>query len=191
MNKIKVLDREIEVPDEIFYLLKKEADDEFELDFQDYVDVSLGLPWAKYLEGTDREFTAEDILKIEARRLAYRYWLALEMRADDLCFNEASQEMVDAEGHINTAGFRLRHLREGFRAIGGDPEKLETLLLEFESMDLPKVDAEIDEFLEEMGNEIHDKALESFTDKHQFDTAQAFFFLAGLHAGRTWKIENI
>jgi hypothetical protein len=191
MKKIKVLDKEIEVPEEIYYLLKKEADDEFQLDFQSYIDVSLGLPWAKYLEDTDREFTAEDILKIEARRLAYRYWLVLELRDDDLCFHKDSEARVDAEGHISTAGFRLRHLRDGFHAIKGDPEKLETLLLEFESMDLPKVDTEVEEFLREMANEIHDKELEWFMEKHPFNICETFFFLAGLHAGKNWKMENM
>jgi hypothetical protein len=202
MQKIKVLGKEIEVPEEIYYLLKKEADDEFQWDFQQYIDVNLGLKWKKYFEGTQKKFTAEDILKIDARDLACRYWIELERRADDEDCGDLkdcekdhaarADKMVDKNGHINeTTEFSLEDLKAGFEAHETNLTNLQTLLEAFAKWRLRTVNAEIKVFFAELDAGFLDGQLEGFCAQFPFSIREGFFFLAGLHTAIKYETENL
>ena len=197
MPKIKVLDREIEIPEEIFFLLKKEADEEFQWDFQQYIDVNLGLKWEKHFSGTEKKYTAEDILRLQARDLAGRYWTELGLRADDDDFPGAKHPekgkaaRVDRDGHIEGAeGFKLEDLKNGFEQHKDHLGNLETLLSEFCALYLESKNRELKSFLVAVDNDLLDGELEGFCIQFPFSIREAFFFIAGLHSGIEYQIEK-
>jgi hypothetical protein len=197
MSKIKVLDKAIEVPEEIYFLLKKEAEDEFDWDFQQFIDVNLGLKWQKHFSGTEKTYTAEDILKIDARDLACKYWIELEKRGDDDDFPEVKDlekenaAGVDETGHIEGADrFKLEDLKKGFEQHKEHLGNLETLLYEFSGLHLESKNNQIKSFLADFNNLLLDDELEGFCLQFPFSTREAFYFLAGLHSGIEYQIEK-
>jgi hypothetical protein len=99
MPKITVLNTEIEVPPEIYFLLEKEAD-EYQWDLEQYLDVHLGLKWRGHLRnGTDSTFSLKDVLKVDARSLACDFWIKLENRQEQNDFQKPlrNEEMSEKE----------------------------------------------------------------------------------------------
>ena len=204
MPKIKVLDTEIEVPEEIYFLLKKEAA-EYQWDLDQFLDVHLGLKWRGHLNDcADTFFSLADVLKIDARDLACRYWIELKKRDDSFGFkmpirNEEINRPTDQErkrpvtedGEIlNNESFGIDELSDAVDTSNLNRKALETLLNNVAGMHLPKLMSEVYEFLSEFEAGAIDNLLEAFTYGKSLPMKEAFYFLSGVHAMRQLSQET-
>lgn len=82
MPKITVLDTEVEVTEEILFLLETEAE-EYNWNFKPFINFILGGKWRAHLkDGADTVFTLGDVLRIDARDVACNYWTKMEKKGE-------------------------------------------------------------------------------------------------------------
>ena len=99
--------------------------------------------------------------------------------------------MITENGIIeDTENFGIEELNLAFEETKGEPEKLETLLIDVATMHLQKMNDEVRIFMAEFDNGTIEALVQAFSYSHGLSIRDAFFFLAGLHSMQKYSLKN-